>query len=154
MRICLLGFLLTATAAFGGPALAPNAPQDKPGSVKSDRIAAFDAVIAPYVAQARTSFPEAKKRFLAGLPRGEVFFVTTRLHDKSGKWEQVFIAVSRIQDGMITGTIDNDLTTVKDYRRDQEYTFPEADLLDWTISKPDGSEEGNFVGKFLDTYKP
>ena len=30
----------------------------------------------------------------------------------------------------------------------------ESDVLDWTISKPDGTEEGNFVGKFLDTYKP
>ena len=28
------------------------------------------------------------------------------------------------------------------------------EVLDWTISKPDGTEEGNFVGKFLDTYRP
>jgi hypothetical protein len=30
----------------------------------------------------------------------------------------------------------------------------EAELLDWLITKPDGSEEGNVVGKFLDTYRP
>ena len=31
---------------------------------------------------------------------------------------------------------------------------PELEVLDWTVSKPDGTEDGNFVGKFLDTYKP
>lgn len=31
-------------------------------------------------------------------------------------------------------------------------TFPETDMLDWPITRPDGTEEGNFVGKFLDTY--
>ena len=30
----------------------------------------------------------------------------------------------------------------------------ESDLLDWVIRKPYGSEEGNVVGKFLDTYNP
>ncbi len=39
-------------------------------------------------------------------------------------------------------------------RRQQEYSFNEDELLDWLISKPDGSEEGNVVGKFLDTYGP
>lgn len=29
--------------------------------------------------------------------------------------------------------------------------FKEKDIIDWLISKPDRSEEGNFVGKFLDT---
>ena len=29
--------------------------------------------------------------------------------------------------------------------------FNEKDILDWLIAKPDGSEEGNFIGKFLDT---
>ena len=32
------------------------------------------------------------------------------------------------------------------------YQFSESDLLDWLITHPDGSEEGNFVGKFLDSY--
>jgi len=43
---------------------------------------------------------------------------------------------------------------VTGYKHGDTYSFPEADLLDWTISKPDGTEEGNFVGKFLDTYQP
>jgi hypothetical protein len=27
-------------------------------------------------------------------------------------------------------------------------------LLDWLITRPDGTEEGNVVGKFIDTYRP
>jgi hypothetical protein len=34
------------------------------------------------------------------------------------------------------------------------YATAEAELLDWLIAKPDGAEEGNVVGKFLDTYQP
>ena len=39
------------------------------------------------------------------------------------------------------------------YRGGDAYSFPETDLIDWTISKPDGTEEGNFVGNFLDSYQ-
>jgi hypothetical protein len=34
------------------------------------------------------------------------------------------------------------------------YATAETELLDWLITKPDGTEEGNVVGKFLDTYQP
>jgi hypothetical protein len=42
---------------------------------------------------------------------------------------------------------------VSGFKLGQTYTFNESDLIDWFISKPDGSEEGNVVGKFLDTLK-
>ena len=156
MKVLLLFFFFVfgASAAFGEPELAPNPPGDKPGSMRQKQIANFERAIAPYVAKARATYPEAKQRFLAGLPPGQAFFLTTRLHDKDGKWEQVFIGVERIKDGSVTGTISNDLFTVKEFRRGQRYTFPESELLDWLITKPDGTEEGNFVGKFLDTYRP
>jgi len=160
MRLCLLMLLLAVPAAFATPPLAASAPQDTPGSVHADKVAAFERAIAPYVAKARATYPAAKKRYLAGLPRGDGFYVTTRLHDKDGKWEQVFISVSRIAEGKtkgddkITGTIASKLTLVKDFARNQPYTFPESELMDWTIAKHDGREEGNFVGKFLETYRP
>ncbi len=139
---------------IGQPQLATNAPVDKPVSASATQATALDRAIAPYVAKARQSYPKAKQRYLAGLPPQHAFFVTTRLRDKSGVFEQVFIAVKTIKGGKITGTIASDLSAVKGYKRGQEYTFAEPDLLDWLIAKPDGTEEGNFVGKFLDTYKP
>jgi hypothetical protein len=134
--------------------LAPNAPKDKPTAIASRQQAAFEAAIAPYVAQARSTYPGARARFLSGLPRGQIFFVTTRVHGAGGKFEQVFVRVDQIRDGMIQGRIASDVTVVPGYKRYDSYTFPEAQLLDWLIAHPDGSEEGNFVGKFLDTYHP
>ena len=31
--------------------------------------------------------------------------------------------------------------------------FPESELVDWVITHPDGIEEGNVVGKFLDEWQ-
>jgi hypothetical protein len=43
---------------------------------------------------------------------------------------------------------------VRGYHVRDPYPLPEADLLDWLITKPYGSEKGNVVGKFLETYRP
>jgi len=109
--------------------------------------------IAPYVAQAMATYPNAKQRYLAGLPAGETFFVTTILRDRNRRFEQVFILVDRISAGTVAGRIWSDIGVVDGYKRRDPITFPESDVVDWLISKPDGSEEGNFVGKYLDTLQ-
>jgi len=135
--------------------VAANAPQDKPGQITAEQEKKFEDAIKPYVEQARKTYPEAKQRFLSGLPPKQSFFVTTRLHDPDGRFEQVFIAVKEITEGKITGVIYSEIQLLKDaFKFGDSYTFAESELLDWTITKPDGSEEGNFVGKFLDTYQP
>ncbi|MHA3775650.1 hypothetical protein ACXR0O_29400 [Verrucomicrobiota bacterium sgz303538] len=153
MKYTLFFLLLTASLGFAAPELAPNAPIDKPVRGTDAQMTAFERAIAPHVAKARSTYPEAKKRYLAGLPPKHTFFLTTRLHDKTGNFEQVFIAVDSIKDGKVTGTISSDINVVSGYKRGDRYTFPETELLDWPISKPDGTEEGNFVGNFLDTYR-
>jgi hypothetical protein len=116
-------------------------------------LAAVERAITPYVAKARQTYPAAKARFMSGLPRGETFFVTTRLRGRDGTMEQVFVRVSKITGSQISGTIASQLMLVDGYRPGQEYSFNDANLIDWLIAKPDGTEEGNVVGKFLDTYK-
>ena len=69
-------------------------------------------------------------------------------------FEDVFVTVRSIQEGIVTGTIANDLTRLTNYRNREEISFPESKVRSWVIVRPDGSEEGNEVGKFLDTYKP
>jgi hypothetical protein len=135
--------------------LPPNAPADKPKSVSARCLLdAMDQAMAPYVAQARASYPAARERFHAGLPPGYTFFVTTRLHDAAGHEEQVFVVVDSITNGVIAGRIASAINVVRGYRYGQPYTFPEAELVDWMVSRPDGSEEGNVVGNFLDSYTP
>lgn len=131
-----------------------KAPKDKPtGGMTGERLAAYDKAIAPYIAKARASYPVAKKRFLAGLPVGYHFSVRVPLHD-GNKREDSFVAVEKISDGKITGQIQSTLDVVENYKTGQRITFPEADIDNWVIVRPDGSEEGNVVGKFLDTYHP
>ncbi|MFS2034681.1 hypothetical protein ACEN8I_11710 [Polaromonas sp. CT11-55] len=145
----LLGLLTTCSLA-AGPALAPNAPKDNPVRAKS--AADIDKAIAPYIAQAKASYPQAKQRFLIGVPKGQSFFLTTRLFDRKGNVEQVFVAVQSIRNGLVEGRIWSDIERVEGFRHGDAYFFHEAAMIDWLITKPDGTEEGNFVRKFLDTY--
>ena len=136
------------------PALAPNAPQDQPVDAKGKaEVEEYQAAIAPYVEKGRKTYRQAKKRYLAGLPTGHNFFVVTKLRDGSGTSEQVFIAVAGINDGRITGRIASDIIGVKGFKKGDPYSFPEGEVVDWLISHPDGSEEGNVVGKFLDEWQ-
>lgn len=136
------------------PTLASNAPQDQPFESKGrEAVEEYRAAIAPYVEQARKTYPGAKQRFLDGLPPGQVFFAVCRLQDRTGATEQVFVAVADIRDGRIKGRIASDIRGVSGYKQGDVHTFPETELIDWLISHPDGTEEGNVVGKFLDEWQ-
>jgi uncharacterized protein YegJ (DUF2314 family) len=150
MRHALVILAIVPSLAF-----AQRAP-DKP--VKAAGQVAYDALLkaeAPYIAKARASYPAAEKRFLAGLPTGYRFEVRKRLADPNDStYEEVFIEVDAIKDGKVFGRIGSELGAVHSYRQWQNISFPKSDVLDWTIVDPDGREEGNYVGKFIDTYKP
>lgn len=144
-----------AAAQQSSPELSPEAPRDRPVLTAQRCVwEALDRAMQPYIAQARSSWPRARDRYLAGLPQQQSFFVTALLVDKEERREQVFIAVQSIRNGIITGKIWNRLEVVRGYRLGDRYTLPESELRDWLITKPDGAEEGNFVGKFLETYEP
>jgi hypothetical protein len=134
--------------------LAQRAP-DKP--VAGYDMKSYQAMMkaeAPSIAKARKTYPAAKKRYLAGLPQGYRFEVRKRLADPGGTpLEEVFIEVDAIRDGKVFGRIGSELGAVHSYRQWQSISFPESDVLDWTIVHPDGREEGNYVGKFLDTLR-
>jgi hypothetical protein len=158
MRTSLNAFAWTVLLALGATSalaqLAPNAPKDQPHPLSAQQIAENERAIAPYVKTARATYPGARARFLAGLPPGDRFFVVTRLVDSAGHWEQVFVRVTAVHGEAITGIISSDIRLVSGFKAGQLYSFMEPLLLDWLITKPDGSEEGNVVGKFLDTQRP
>jgi hypothetical protein len=134
--------------------LSPSAPEDKPLNVNRIQLERLEAAIQPLIKQAKATYPEAKRRFLAGLPKGETFFVTAVIRDRSGLSEQAFIAVQNIEEGNVSGRVASGLSLIKGYKAGDPYRLPETEIIDWLISKPDGTEEGNLVGKFLDTYRP
>ena len=129
-------------------------PGNETGPVNGE---AYQKAIAPYVAKARATYPASKKRFLAGLPANQTFYVWTRLYQESAKGqrprvEDVFIQVHTITGGKVYGVIANTPDLVTNYKQGQRVQFPESDVLNWVIVRPDGSEEGNYVGKFLEKH--
>jgi hypothetical protein len=147
--------LICALCSSPVAAQKPNVIRDEPltASTGSEARRMFFAM-EPYIAHARATWPDAKRRFVAGLPRRHTLFVTTRLRDASGRIEQVYIAVDSVVAERIHGRIWSKILIVDGYRLQQSYVLSEDDLIDWMIAKPDGSEEGNVVGRFLDTFRP
>ena len=157
LRFSGLLFLLAAAWDLHAqePHVAPNAPPDKPVRAASDAdVERIEAAIAPYIAQARETYPAARDRFLLGLPPRHGFLVTARLTDEAGRRETVFLAVDSLARDSVYGRIWNQVNVVRGYRLRDSHAIAETELLDWLITRPDGSEEGNFVGNFLDTYRP
>ena len=130
-----------------------NAPVDKPFHATKEQLVEYDKAIAPYVAKARATYPAAKKRFLAGLPPGYSFSVRVRLRDSSGQREDSFLTVTKISGDKITGELGT-VSLLRNYKTGQVISVKESEIDNWVIVRPDGSEEGNYVGKFLDHYKP
>jgi len=159
MRDVMLAMLLLFVTSCAHPHVKteasgpPHPPPDQPVTVRNDpQLQKLMSAIEPYIQQARSTYPQAKARFVAGLPSGSVFFATVQLHDADGKMEQVFVQVEKIEADQISGLIWNDINRVKGFAKGQKYTFPEAELVDWTIYNSDGTEEGNVVGTFLETW--
>ena len=154
MRVLRLLTLLLLGCSAALAQLGPTAATDQPQPVAPAQASDLERAAAPYVRTARSSYPAARAKFLAGLPQGQTFYIVIRLSDPGGRWEQAFIRVQAIEGDAISGIISSHLQLVRSFTAGQSYTFNEADLVDWVITKPDGSEEGNVVGKFLDTYTP
>jgi hypothetical protein len=80
--------------------LAPNAPQDRPvrltGAEPGEALTKWLRLVGPHVEKARATYPQAKRRYLTGLPPRQTFFVTTLLRDQQGHFENVFVVVDQI----------------------------------------------------------
>jgi uncharacterized protein YegJ (DUF2314 family) len=146
--------IVTASALAGAAALAADRPNTSPPVTAAE----LDKLAAPYVAQARATYPAAKKRFLAGLPRGYTFLVMFRFHEirKRGGTtyggEDMLVEVQSIKNGRVYGRLANKPEVMKSIKRGDSVSRPESEIKNWIIEHPDGSEEGNAVGKNLERY--
>lgn len=128
----------------------PEHKRDCPVKIRTHNPALLDSVLSSYVADARRTYPKARDRFQKGLPTGYIFAVVTRFRDSSGIWEQAFVDVDSLGADVVFGRVASEITAITGYHRKDAVRVREAEILDWVIVAPDGSEEGNFVGKFLD----
>jgi len=151
----LLAFLpLLATAALlARPAAAqPAAPvvltaATAPAGVRP-ALSRDATALADPVREALRTLPQVKKRFLAGLPEGDQFLLAVRVVATDTSFRQASARVlgwhgSTVQALLLpAGTGPGEPVPV---------SFPETAVVDWTLLRASGREEGNYVGRFLDT---
>lgn len=126
-------------------------PKDRLVTLKDTRI---EELIRTYSAMSRKELPDVIDRFKNGLKDGGKLFITTRIEDPAKEsFEQVFVEVESIKADTLSGKIASQLTLITNYRDRDPYSCPESAILDWTIQNADGSEEGNYIGRFMDVVK-
>lgn len=132
--------------------MSENAPVDDPMIFNSTKDGNdFNARIAPLIVRARNTWPDAKARFLKN--RSILLFVSYKLVDQQKRAETVFVRVKSLAAGFITGAIASEIGIVSGYREGDELIIPENQIMDWTISLPDGREDGNLIGKYIDSTR-
>ncbi len=127
-----------------------KALKDSPLNASSAEKEKLEKEFAPLIEKARAGLPDVKTRFLNGLYSGEKLYMTVKLYDEEGQYEQVFIRVQNWKGDKLTGTLANVVRILPNYKQGDKVEFAEKEIVDWTIVKPDGSEEGNLIGKFID----
>lgn len=112
----------------------------------------IDHKMQPFIAQARKTLPLIKQRYLAGLPEGEELFLTIKLRDPDDAFEQAMVKIVDWKTDQVLGKLASPLFVVQSYHQGDLLNFKEDAIIDWMLRKPDGSREGDYVGRFLRTY--
>ncbi|SNR50445.1 hypothetical protein [Hymenobacter mucosus] len=144
-----LPLLLAAT--LSGAALAPQSQSSAALSALVLQLAQPRKALPDLpVKEARRTLSQARQRYQRGLPAGTNLYLTARVLNEVAAPEPVLVAVDTWQGNHISGrivrtTADGRATTATD-----PVDFDEPAVLDWLVLRPDGAEEGNYLGKFLE----
>lgn len=92
---------------------------------------------------------QARQRYQQGLPAGTSFYLTARVLNEAATPEPVVLVVDAWRAHDISGRIMRPGPTGLP-TPGATVNLDEAAVLDWIVLRPNGAEEGNFLGKFLD----
>lgn len=113
-------------------------------------LARETTALADPVREALRTLPQAKKRFLAGLPEGDQFLLSVRVAASDTSVRQVSARVL----GWRGNTVQALLLPEAGAATPAEplpVSFPETAVVDWTLLRASGREEGNYVGRYTET---
>jgi hypothetical protein len=130
--------VLTAATAPAGvrPALARN-----------------ETALADPMREALRTLPQAKKKFLAGLPIGDQFLLSVRVIATDTSFRQASARVLGWHGNTVQALLLPETTTAATTAEPMPVTFSEAAVVDWTLLRASGREEGNYVGRYTDTAR-
>jgi hypothetical protein len=140
----LLAWPATAQAPLPVVLTAATAPAGvRPALTRSE------TALADPMREALRTLPQAKKKFLAGLPNGDQFLLSVRVIATDTSFRQ---ASARVL-GWHGNTVQALLLPSPDAAGKADPTpisFPETAVIDWTLLRASGREEGNYVGRYLE----
>ena len=116
-------------------------------------LARDESALADPVREALRTLPQAKKRFLAGLANGDQFLLSVRVVDTDTSFRQATARVlgwhSSTVQALLLPSAANSVGPIEP----TPVSFPETAVLDWTLLRASGREEGNYVGRYTDTAR-
>ncbi len=146
--LLVLGNAKTATAQTAAPVVltAATAPAGVRPALARDQTALADPV-----REALRTLPQAKKKFLAGLPDGDQFLLLVRVAASDTSFRQASARVlgwrgTTVQALLLPAAADSATPT-----EPTPVSFPETAVVDWTLLRASGREEGNYVGRYNKT---
>lgn len=151
--LAVTGLLLIPRPLFAQNDTIVPGPPDRAVAAQAHQMACVDSLLAPRIAKGRATYPAVRARFLAGLPARHRFLISTNLIDQTGRRELVFILVHRVGGDTVYGQLASDLQLVQGIPPHASIGVLEDAILDWTIARPDGTEEGNAIGVFVDSLQ-
>ena len=109
-----------------------------------------ETALADPVREALRTLPQAKKKFLAGLPSGDQFLLSVRVIATDTSFRQASARVLGWRGGTVQALLLPDAASSAE---PVPVSFPETAVVDWTLLRASGREEGNYVGRYIDTSR-
>ena len=107
--------------------------------------------LADPVREALRTLPQAKKKFLAGLPIGDQFLLSVRIVATDTSFRKASARVLGWHGNTVQALLLPDAATSAAPAEPVPVSFPETAVMDWTLLRASGREEGNYLGRYADT---
>ena len=120
------------------------------GSDDSVSYISHDEAIKTASAEARKRLPALRETFLADSKPGSLLLLKAPFETPDGGNEWMWIEVSDWSaEEAIRGTLQNQPANIPELDAGQQVTIRTAEVFDYLLKKPDGSEEGNETGRII-----
>jgi hypothetical protein len=127
-------------------------PDTAPAGVRP-ALARDETALADPVREALRTLPQAKKKFLAGLPTGDQFLLSVRVVATDTSFRQASARVLGWHGNTVQALLLPDAASSTAPVEPMPVSFPETAVVDWTLLRANGREEGNYVGRYNDTSR-
>jgi hypothetical protein len=146
-----VALLLALPTVAQGPAPVVLTVDTAPAGVRP-ALTREETALADPMREALRTLPLAKKKFLAGLPTGDQFLLSVRVIATDTSFRQASARVLGWHGSTVQALLlppANEVTKTEP----TPVSFPETAVVDWTLLRASGREEGNYVGRYIDTSK-